>query len=163
LQRELSNYLTTAATAAASESSSPNASAMISPHAGFSFSGPTAGYAYRALADRVEAGKSSSSSGDDEAKVLPPLKRIIVLHPSHHVYLENAAISNATALETPLGNLAVDEELRASLLSEYGGKKGEGGLFRLMKQREDEEEHSGEMQYVSFVIAFVFVVVHSLI
>jgi len=65
---------------------------------------------------------------------------IIVLHPSHHVYLDGCAISDASAIETPLGVLNVDVATRRELLNGSGG-------FTLMECSEDEEEHSGEMQY----------------
>jgi AmmeMemoRadiSam system protein B len=45
----------------------------------------------------------------------------------------------ATVLETPLGNLDVDEDLRNELLATK--------QFSVMTLQEDEEEHSGEMQY----------------
>lgn len=53
--------------------------ACISPHAGFSYSGPTAAYSFLAL---------------KEALLLnPSLRTIVVLHPSHHVYLDGCAVS----------------------------------------------------------------------
>jgi MEMO1 family protein len=48
------------------------------------------------------------------------------------------AVSNASILETPLGNLKVDSELRNELLAIDG--------IETMARHEDEHEHSGEMQ-----------------
>jgi len=99
--------------------------ACICPHAGFSYSGPTAAYSYLALKEALERN--------------PSIRTVVVLHPSHHVYLESCALSGASTIETPLMNLEVDDALRESLLST--------GKFDVMNQRVDEREHSGEMQY----------------
>lgn len=101
---------------------------LIVPHAGYEYSGPTAGFAYQALLDELSKGHST-------------IRRILVLHPSHHVYLNGCAVSGASALETPIGNLLVDHDLRAEILSLSGAP------FSVMKKMEDEREHSGEMQY----------------
>ena len=52
--------------------------AIIAPHAGYSYSGSTAAYAYRALG---------------EALASHTLKTIVVLHPSHHVRLNGCSVS----------------------------------------------------------------------
>ena len=75
-------------------------------------------------------------------KVDTPIKHILVFHPSHHVYLDGCAISGANVIETPIGNLPVDTELRTEILQLGGGNK-----FDIMEQSVDEAEHSGEMQY----------------
>lgn len=111
-----------------SETTSPPKEALkavICPHAGYSYSGPTAAYSYKPLQQELERNLAVTT--------------ILVLHPSHHVYLEGCAISGADLLETPVGNLQVDGELRNELL--------DLGKFSVMDQREDEAEHSGEMQY----------------
>mmetsp|Transcript_31571 Transcript_31571/g.67046 ORF Transcript_31571/g.67046 Transcript_31571/m.67046 type:complete len:356 (-) Transcript_31571:170-1237(-) len=99
--------------------------ACICPHAGFQYSGPTAAFSFLALEEAVQKNLS--------------LRTIVVLHPSHHVYLDGCAISGAAKIETPLGNLEVDNQLREQLLLT--------GKFTTMKRSEDEDEHSGEMQY----------------
>jgi AmmeMemoRadiSam system protein B len=53
--------------------------ASISPHAGFQYSGPCAAYSFLAL-------KEALSSN-------PSLRTVVVLHPSHHVYLDGCAVS----------------------------------------------------------------------
>ena len=123
LNSTLTEYLSIAQNASsASQQGMPRG--VIAPHAGFRFSGPTAAYAYVALSEAIQ--KSWSGT-------------VIVLHPSHHVYLEGCAISGATSLETPLGNIPVDEALRAELLGT--------GEFTIMSKETDQKEHSGEMQY----------------
>lgn len=104
---------------------------IIAPHAGFSYSGPTAAYAYWGLREALE----KRSSGSPGAGV----RTVLVLHPSHHVYLDGCAISGASLLETPVGNLPVDDELRKELM--------DTGYFTIMSKEDDEKEHSGEMQY----------------
>jgi AmmeMemoRadiSam system protein B len=54
--------------------------------------------------------------------------------------LDGCAVSGADVLETPIGDLKVDDELRQQILKL-------SSRFTIMKQKEDEEEHSGEMQY----------------
>ncbi|KAJ3544949.1 hypothetical protein NM688_g5685 [Phlebia brevispora] len=92
--------------------------AIIAPHAGYSYSGPAAAWAY----------KSIDTTG---------IKRVFVLGPSHHVYLDGCALSNCTTYETPLGPLPLDldtiNELRKT------------GQFGEMDLQTDEDEHSLEM------------------
>lgn len=124
LNRSLEGFLSKASTEAHSHDG--DLRGIIAPHAGYSYSGPTAAYAYRALSKAIEQGWRGT---------------IVVLHPSHHVYLQNCAISNAHTIETPVGNLNVNSKLRDEMLSisTHG--------FSLMDQNIDEDEHSGEMQY----------------
>eukprot|EP00164_Ancoracysta_twista_P002615 GFYU01003480.1.p1 GENE.GFYU01003480.1~~GFYU01003480.1.p1 ORF type:complete len:335 (-),score=51.22 GFYU01003480.1:245-1114(-) len=97
-----------------------NLRALICPHAGYSFSGPTAAYSYGHI----------DSTGID---------RVFVLGPSHHVYLKGAALSKVSEIETPVGNMTIDQQIYAQLM--------ETGEFEVMSQKVDEDEHSLEMQY----------------
>lgn len=99
--------------------------AVIAPHAGYSYSGPTAADAYAAV---------------DPAS----FERVFILGPSHHVYLrDRCAVSGAQSLETPLGALDVDTGIVAQLA---GGVPGhEGAVFGRMDPDMDEAEHSIEM------------------
>lgn len=101
---------------------------IICPHAGYSYSGPTAGYSYHYLKKELVASN---------------ITKILILHPSHHVYLDGCAVSGGSILETPIGNLSVDDALREEIL----GLGSDGLKFEVMKQAVDEHEHSGEMQY----------------
>uniref|UniRef100_A0A7S3EE39 Protein MEMO1 n=1 Tax=Rhodosorus marinus TaxID=101924 RepID=A0A7S3EE39_9RHOD len=103
-----------------------NLRAVIAPHAGYSYSGPTAGYAYAAI---------------DPTKY----DRVIVLGPSHHVYLDHCCVTAQKYLETPVGTLKVDEEFNTELKA--------SGLFQSMDRSVDEDEHSIEMHlpYVAHV------------
>ena len=64
-------------------------------------------------------------------------KRVFLLGPSHHLYLEKAALTRCTHYGTPLGNLPIDAETTAELYKT--------GQFDRMSQDVDEDEHSLEM------------------
>ena len=92
--------------------------ALISPHAGYAFSGPTAGFGYSLVRDRS-------------------VHRVIVLAPAHHVALTGMSIAERTHYSTPLGEIPLDleaiERLRRSrLVRSVAGAHG--------------REHSIEMQ-----------------
>ncbi|TIA87807.1 hypothetical protein E3P99_02935 [Wallemia hederae] len=91
---------------------------VIAPHAGLSFSGRTAAYAYAAAN-------------------LSQYKRIIMLGPSHHVYLTTCALSPFHAYDTPLGELRVDSQVNDDL--------ARSKAFTRMSRTVDEDEHSFEM------------------
>jgi AmmeMemoRadiSam system protein B len=116
LSEQLEGWL--AAVETSNDPSTPSR-ALISPHAGYSYSGPTAAWAYRAI--------------DPSA-----IKRVFVLGPSHHVYLRNCALSTQTHYETPVGDLALDLDVMDELMST--------GHFGRMDKDVDEDEHSIEMQ-----------------
>ncbi len=67
--------------------------AIIAPHAGYIFSGPIAGSAFRPWVDEAEA-----------------IKRILLIGPSHYVYFEGLALPSHTQFATPFGDVAVDAE-----------------------------------------------------
>ncbi len=83
----------------AAESQIPKA--LIVPHAGYIYSGPIAATAYaqlRPAADRI--------------------RRAVILGPSHFAPIAGLAFPDATAVETPLGEVAMDmEALQAASLS----------------------------------------------
>ena len=120
---------------------------LIVPHAGYSYSGRTAAFAYAALRRELRAREDTAST---------TTTTILVLHPSHHVHLpQQCAISCATVLQTPLGNLSVNDALRREILNlnletapcSSSRKTQPSPPFTLMTASEDEQEHSGEMQY----------------
>ena len=103
-----------------------NLRAVIVPHAGYRFSGPTASYSYHGLQQALSLGQN--------------IKHVIVLHPAHHVYLQGCAVSGASVLETPLGDLPVNDDFRKEVLAL-------SSKFSAMSASTDDDEHSGEMQY----------------
>lgn len=72
--------------------------AVIAPHAGYVYSGPTAGFAFAALAKRAEG-----------------IQRVVVLGPAHRVPVRGLALPGTLSFETPLGSVPVDEELAARI------------------------------------------------
>ncbi|THV04905.1 UPF0103-domain-containing protein [Dendrothele bispora CBS 962.96] len=114
LSAELSKWLGDAET----EPAVKGCKAVIAPHAGYSYSGPAAAWAY----------KSIDTTG---------IKRVFVLGPSHHLYLDSCALSACTEYETPIGNLPLDQETINELK--------ETGKFEILDIDADEAEHSLEM------------------
>ncbi|TPX39194.1 hypothetical protein SeMB42_g06417 [Synchytrium endobioticum] len=94
------------------------ARAIIAPHAGYSYSGQAAAYAYKCIHPNS-------------------IDRIFILGPSHHVYLDGCALTKCETYDTPLGNLKIDSEIVAELK--------ETGHFEDMDIDVDENEHSLEM------------------
>ena len=77
-----------------------NIKAIIVPHAGYIYSGFTANLAYK-LASKKK------------------IKRVIVIGPSHRVYLKGASVAIYDEYETPLGNLKIDKEFSQKLIDKY--------------------------------------------
>jgi len=87
LAEAVHSYL--AAADAPGEAAAPKA--LIAPHAGYVYSGPTAGFAYARIAparDRIE--------------------RVVLLGPAHRVPVAGLAAPDASAFATPLGEVPLD-------------------------------------------------------
>lgn len=67
----------------------PAPKAVIAPHAGYIYSGPTAAVAFQALAGQ-------------------PIERVVLLGPAHRVPVRGLALPGADAFATPLGEVPVD-------------------------------------------------------
>lgn len=107
-------------TAAKSDKKTVHPKVVISPHAGYAYSGSTAAHAYGHIhPDKV--------------------KRLFILGPSHCFYTTTCHISSADAVETPLGNIKVDREVVTKLMKT--------GAFSSLSLAADEAEHSLELQY----------------
>ena len=78
-----------------------NVAALIVPHAGYYFSGNVAASAYMSI------------------DVKKPYKRIFLLGPSHHEWLDGASVNTAADYyATPLGNVKVDHEMALKLVED---------------------------------------------
>lgn len=75
---------------AVSDDHEPGASAIIAPHAGFVFSGQTAGVAFNQF-------RGASA------------KRVLIIGPSHFVSFNGLALSTHSRFSTPLGEVPVDQ------------------------------------------------------
>jgi AmmeMemoRadiSam system protein B len=105
---------------AAAETPAMVVKAIIAPHAGYIFSGPTAGAAYAAVSARRDA-----------------IERVVLLGPSHRVGFSGIASSGASAFETPLGPVTVDRDAVTALITAGLAREFEGA---------HENEHSLEVQ-----------------
>jgi AmmeMemoRadiSam system protein B len=70
--------------------------ALIVPHAGYIYSGYTANLAYACASKHT-------------------YERIVVIGPSHHVYVEGASLSEFDTYETPCGELTIDRTFANTL------------------------------------------------
>ena len=92
--------------------------AMISPHAGYVYSGFTANAAYRLLNPKG-------------------IKRVVVIGPSHRVYIRGASISYHDKYDTPCGEIEIDKHYAKALA---------GRVDFLTFAKELHAEHSTETQ-----------------
>ncbi|MCJ7551861.1 MAG: AmmeMemoRadiSam system protein B [Anaerolineae bacterium] len=72
--------------------------AVIAPHAGYAYSGPVAGYAYRLLGVQQ-----------------PRPGRIIIMGPSHRSWFPGVAVADVDGFATPLGTQPVDRTFMKTL------------------------------------------------
>jgi AmmeMemoRadiSam system protein B len=93
--------------------------ALVSPHAGLHYSGPVAAWGYSLLRGREPAS-------------------VVLVGPSHRAVFEGVAVHASGAWETPLGQVAIDEELARALVDAEGGLFDDPGPHR--------DEHSLELQ-----------------
>jgi AmmeMemoRadiSam system protein B/AmmeMemoRadiSam system protein A len=93
--------------------------ALVSPHAGYRFSGQVAAYGYKEIKD----------SG---------IKKVILIGPSHHSAFKGASVYTKGSFRTPLGDVKIDETLAAGLLDEKADIRFYPEAY--------EKEHSIEVQ-----------------
>jgi len=77
--------------------------ALIVPHAGYQFCGKCAAAGYRTLLGHH-------------------YKRVIILAPTHHIYIEGCILPDFDYYETPLGKIKIDKEVCLALQNEQGFK-----------------------------------------
>jgi AmmeMemoRadiSam system protein B len=94
-----------------------NAPAFIVPHAGYIYSGFSANVAYRVLKTQ-------------------DIDSVVVIGPSHRVYLDGISISDFDEYETPFGNLSIDSDIVADISK----------LFDISCVPKAHQEHSTEVQ-----------------
>lgn len=119
-------------------------------HAGYSYSGPNAAWAYRHLATNanvyviIRCAQTTDTADSD---------RVFILGPSHKKYLATCALTPCSSYATPLGNIPVDRTgMDPALLASFSQRLAviqaltATGLFEQLTKAEDENEHSLEMQ-----------------
>ncbi len=94
LRREVEDHLESAV---AIEAEAP-VKAVIAPHAGYVYSGPIAGSAFRQIVPRAWQ-----------------IERVVLVGPAHRVALRGLALAGADGFETPLGEVPVDGEAEAEV------------------------------------------------
>jgi len=93
--------------------------AIVSPHAGYIYSGQVASYGYKQI------------QGSD-------IKKVILIGPSHHSGFKGASVYTKGSFRTPLGEVKINERIAESLLNETADVKFYPEAF--------EKEHSLEVQ-----------------
>jgi len=93
LRRDIERYLENAVF----DAIEGNVTGMISPHAGYTYSGPVAAYGYKSL-----LGKAYDT--------------VIVIAPSHRMHFEGVAIQDKGGYRTPLGMVDIDEDISEEIL-----------------------------------------------
>lgn len=88
-----------------------NAKALVSPHAGYIYSGLTAAYGFEQVA-------------------ATPFKKVIILSPSHREYFGGVCVYSGDGYSTPLGEIETDHELCDALCTPdkriFRGEYGHG-------------------------------------
>ena len=104
--------------------------AVISPHAGYSYSGSTAAYSYKVLQEKVNNNNQ--------------IINIFILGPSHHYYTNKCEVTQYTHYDSPINSIPINTEICNKLVTQYSN------MFSYMKHSVDNDEHSIELQ-LSFI------------
>jgi AmmeMemoRadiSam system protein B len=95
-------------------------SIIISPHAGYPYSGFTAAHGYSLLCKGQ-------------------FKTVVVVSPSHREYFDGVSVFSGKAFSTPLGEIEIDQDLKRELLETAGD-------FVVESQQGHKTEHAVEVQ-----------------
>ncbi len=76
-----------------------NAVGLISPHAGYMYSGKTAAFGFNAVSEKI-------------------IDSVIIISPSHHEYFAGVSIYNGDAYRTPLGVVEINKSISRKLSEE---------------------------------------------
>lgn len=96
-KEKLSSDISSMLQAAKSEKSFSKIFGIVSPHAGYIYSGKTAAYAYNLLKNKK-------------------FKTVIIISPSHAEYFSGISIYDGDAYETPLGIVEIDQGITDKLV-----------------------------------------------
>ena len=92
----IDDFLSKATAPFAKDLTARNVVAIISPHAGFMYSGPVAAYSYASLKGRK-------------------FDRVVIVAPSHYEPFDYASVYDGAAYLTPLDEVSVDQDFAAKL------------------------------------------------
>ncbi|MBF0288770.1 MAG: AmmeMemoRadiSam system protein B [SAR324 cluster bacterium] len=76
--------------------------AIIAPHAGYAYSGPIAGFAYKPLLPAKNQ-----------------ITRVVLLGPAHRVYVSGLAAPSADYFATPLGDIPIDQQSIQEIIQQF--------------------------------------------
>jgi MEMO1 family protein len=111
--------------------------ALVSPHAGYVYSGFTAAHAYKLIAGNK-------------------YDCVIVVGPSHREYFDGISIYQGDAYETPLGTIPIHKEIMAELLNEkkaiVASKAGHGAEHSIEVQLPFLQSVLGDFSFVPMVM-----------
>ena len=97
-----------------------NVVGIISPHAGYIYSGRSAAYAYNVLKNDVQ------------------FETVIIISPSHREYFQGVSIYNGDAYQTPLGVTPINKTIAEKIIEDgdhiYFGNEGHGAEHSLEVQ-----------------------------
>ncbi|MBK8945198.1 MAG: AmmeMemoRadiSam system protein B [Ignavibacteriae bacterium] len=114
-----------------------NVKGIISPHAGYIYSGQTAAFGYKTI-----IGKK--------------FKNVIVISPSHREYFPGISIYDGDAYKTPLGEIKINSELRNQILDKsnlfFSGEEGHRYEHALEVQLPFLQIAIGEFRLIPIVI-----------
>ncbi len=116
LQREVAMYLENSK----QEEIVTRVYGLVSPHAGYMYSGGVAARAYRQLMDR-------------------DIDTVVVISPSHRIYFEEVSVYDGDAYETPIGMIPTDKDLARKIADTHPN-------LILSGMGHDIEEHALEVQ-----------------
>jgi len=117
--RELSEMIDSFLDAANPEAVKGDIFALISPHAGYAFSGKVCAFGYKLLKDKL-------------------YKTVIIIAPSHYFRFGGVSVYPEGVFRTPLGDLEIDKEFTGKLLNR--------DIEISYQPRAFEKEHSLEVQ-----------------
>ncbi len=96
LRQKVSDFIT------ASHRSDLSPKALIAPHAGYLYSGPIAASAYTHLQNLNH-----------------PINTVVLIGPTHRIYVDGLAASSSDFFETPLGKVPVDQQANVRLMDRF--------------------------------------------
>jgi MEMO1 family protein len=108
---ELRRNVTTLLETAVHQYSDHSIIAAIAPHAGYMYSGPVAAYTFNALQARYPASVAPPPTSDQFSPT------VVVIAPSHHEAFPYISVFTGQAYRTPLGEVAVAQELAEALVA----------------------------------------------
>eukprot|EP01064_Diplonema_japonicum_P015898 TRINITY_DN2390_c0_g2_i4.p1 TRINITY_DN2390_c0_g2~~TRINITY_DN2390_c0_g2_i4.p1 ORF type:complete len:300 (+),score=60.88 TRINITY_DN2390_c0_g2_i4:49-948(+) len=100
--------------------------AIISPHAGLSYSGLTASHGFKGLSGNMHG-----------------VNKVFVLGPSHRAYFPDVRLTSFRTWDGPISNVQVDTAVNEKLISDAAKM---GLSIKYLNQETDVEEHSIELQ-----------------